>query len=91
MTNLDRDNSFTAISELTVSTVWNQRSWRQSPGGQVIGKIVSFKLHLKLSSEGDCLTESGMSFQIPIYNATGVTTKHLLCPIDVVQLSYFWS
>jgi len=23
-----------------------------------------FKLRLKLSSEGDCLTESGMSFQI---------------------------
>jgi len=30
----------------------------------VIGKIVSFKLRLKLLSEGDCLTESGVSFQI---------------------------
>jgi len=31
----------------------------------VIGKVVSFfKLHLKLSSEEDCLTESGMHFQI---------------------------
>ena len=34
------------------------------PGGQLLAKWWVFKLHLKLPSEGDRLTESGMSFQI---------------------------
>ena len=37
-----------------MSRMSNQRRWRQSPGGQLLAKLWVIKLHLKLSSEGEC-------------------------------------
>ena len=47
-----------------MSRMSNQKHWRQSPGVQLLAEWWVFKLRLKLSSEEDCLTESGMLFQI---------------------------
>jgi len=59
------------------------RRCRQSPGSRsVIGKVVNFSVAFKAIDEGDCLTESGMSFQI-----LGARQEKLLCPKLLLQRS----